>query len=85
MSQFRTSGYFSVIHAGGVAVGVQKITRIPHSAARSRNASQKLSSKRPSSGSKRFHENSATRITPMPFSRMRRRSSRQRLLSQCSG
>ena len=84
-SAFNVSGYFSDSHAGGVAVGVQKTTFIFSSAVSARNSSQNEKSYFPSSGSISAHENSARRITSMPYCFMRCKSSFHSARSQCSG
>ena len=80
-----TSGYLSVSQAGGVAVGVQKITFMPACSAKSRNLSQKVKVNTPSSGSVRFQANSPTRMVVIPWASIRPRSCSHRELSQCSG
>jgi hypothetical protein len=85
MRAFRTSGWAAVSQAGGVAVGVQKITRTLFSCASARNLSNSEKSNWPSSRSATLHANSNTRTVSRPHSFIRSRSDAHRDSSQCSG
>ena len=80
-----TSGYLSVSQAGGVAVGVPKMTFIPFASARSKNSSQKAKVNWPSWGSTKLQANSAMRMVVMPWASILSKSLSHRDLSQCSG
>ena len=71
--------------AGGVAVGVQKITFMPFLWARSRKRWKKEKSKAPSVLSNLLQANSPIRQTEIPASSIRSRSCSHRLSGQCSG
>jgi len=80
-----TSGYFAVSHAGGAAVGVPAITRIPRSWQRSMTFRHQPKSCFPSAGSIRCHANSNSRTQVKPSSAMRSASRSHSASSQTSG